>query len=199
MKAGICLTAAVAIFATPTFAKSSAPVYKPAIWEFSGDVIRSSVKCELSRIAREVKGIPAKKATAKVVVKRETTNEDVGNLGFDIPKLFTKASVSRERTVVVGEEIELVYNISVENGINCTKNNKFSAGIYDCLKSYSAMLKDKTDVSSAIKCKTQVDVKRVVSSKTGLKVWVIDVGPSGSATEKAVYSFEVSVPAPAKN
>ncbi|MBM7322709.1 hypothetical protein JS562_06165 [Agrobacterium sp. S2] len=199
MKSVISIVAAAALLATPSFAKSSAAIYKPAIWEFSGDVIRSSVKCELSRIAREVKGIPPKKASAKVTVKRETTNEDVGKLSFDIPKLLTKAFASRERTVVVGEEIELIYNISVENGVNCWKNNKFSAGIYECLKSYSAMLRDKTDVSSSIKCKTEVNVKRVVSSESGLKVWVIDLGPSGSATEKAVYSFEVSVPAPTKN
>lgn len=198
MKSIISIGTAVALFATPSFAKSSAAVYKPAIWEFTGDVIRSSVKCELSRIAREVKGIPPKKATAKVTVKRETANEDLGKLSLDIPELLTKAFASREQTVIVGEEIELIYNISVENGVNCSKNNKFSAGTYDCLKPNSAMLRDKTDLSTSIKCKTQVDVKRVVSSETGLKVWVIDVGPSGSATEKAVYSFEVSVPAPSK-
>lgn len=45
MKSIISIATAAALFASPSFAKSSAAVYKPAIWEFTGDVIRSSMKC----------------------------------------------------------------------------------------------------------------------------------------------------------
>lgn len=199
MKAIVSFVAAMTVAATPVMAKSSAPVYKAEIWAFNGDVIRSSIKCDLSRVARDIKGIAPRKAQAKILVKLENTKEEVGELSFDLPKLFTKASAKREQTIVAGEEIELVYNISVENGLNCKKNNKFNTGIYDCLRDKGSILRDKSDVSSSIKCKNTIDVKRVISSQTGLKVWVIDIGPSGTASEKGVYSFEVSVPPPGTN
>lgn len=194
MKSVITFFAAVMIAATPALGKSSAPVCKPEIWEFNGNVIRSSIKCELSRVAREIKEIASNKNTAKVKVKLVNTREDSLKIPFDIPRLFAKPNYRSEKTVVVGEEIEIVYNISFENGKNCTKNNKFNAWIYDCLRDKSDIFRDKSDRSSAIKCNTSIDVKRVISSEANVKVWVIDIGPSLSSSEKGVYSFEISVP-----
>lgn len=179
------------------FAKSGAKPYKPEIWEFSSAVIRSSLKCEVGRVAKSIgKSLPAYVSRAQITVKLENSREDLKKLKFKLPFWETQGEASNEQTVTAGEEIKVVYNISKANAdANCAKNNKFRIGVYECLRDKLAIWSDQgVEASGSFSCTSSVNVKRVVSGSLGTKVWIIDVGPSGSSTEKAVYTFKVDVP-----
>lgn len=195
MKAHLCIAMIAAAFATEASAKSSVRYTSNAI-TISPAVIRASAKCEIGKFAVYLKNrVPKGMNTSRVTVKRNHEVTQSSGLTFKLPWFASKADVAGERVQVNGDVATAEYNVRSENfDANCKKYNKFNFGIYDFAVQNVDLFQLGSQGKNSISITSAIKVQSTSSGSLAFKVWVLDVGPSGSVSQKGDYTMTVEIP-----
>jgi hypothetical protein len=170
------------VFATIVFISSAQA--QQSIAKYDANVIDSSIKCELSRVAKlygpQRADGPAMQAVVNVKGTETITKKVGGNVIF---------GVNYETTSSIIRGFKGTRNINVDNSINCRKSNIVDVGLYACFKEEKSIFFSGQAITCGGGSTASADF-----SAGGKITWVLEVSLSGDYTKKREWTIDVQAP-----
>lgn len=156
------------------------------VYKYDADTIDSSIKCELSQVARLLgtakPGGPERMAIISVS-GTETTTKKIGG-GITLFGGSYETSIGRTRAA------KGTRNIHVDNKINCRKSFVVDVGLLSCFREQRRLFLE----GQTITCSDTSMASAVANAGGKFDVWVLNVNLSGDYTKKREWKIEVSAP-----
>ncbi len=164
-----------------------------AVNRFDSRTIDSSVKCELSAIARSLAQSHVDSARMKAhltITGDETMNLSGGfTIGLPLPWLPSAGgTTSNQHEIIRG--IEGDRNISVDNKINCKKSFVVDVGVISCFRDEGSFFLN----GDTITCSSKTTATGTVNASGKIQLWLVNVGPSGSLSKTRVFTVALVIP-----
>jgi hypothetical protein len=159
------------------------------VYKYDADTIDSSIKCELSRVARflgkQKPGGPAMIAIISVSGTETTTKKVGGGVG-----LFGSFGGSYETSIGRTRGAKGPRNINVDNKINCKKSFVVDVGLFSCFQEQKRLFLE----GQTISCSDTSTASSAVNAGGKFDLWVLNVNLSGDYVKKREWKIEVSAP-----
>jgi hypothetical protein len=156
------------------------------VYKYDADTIDSSIKCELSQVARLLgtakPGDPERVAIISVSGTETTTKKIGGGITFFGGSYET--SIGRTRGAKGPR------NIHVDNKINCRKSFVVDVGLLSCFREQRRLFLE----GQTITCSDTSMASSAANAGGKFDVWVLNVSLSGDYTKKREWKIEVSAP-----
>ncbi|MCZ4432046.1 hypothetical protein O3S81_20255 [Agrobacterium sp. SOY23] len=175
----------------------AAPRYYPKIWDFSKDVINSSIKCELALAIRagNYSSIKPDLLKARITTVLESTKSVGTPVGLKFPLFNIGVSGGIDTTDASSRTYRSVFNISAGNFDDCNKRNIFQTGLLDCIRDALNDMNDRQQQDAFVSCKRTITVKYTGAASATAPVWLITSGPSTTGSNQVSHSITAVVPA----
>lgn len=159
------------------------------VYKYDADTIDSSIKCELSQVARLLgtakPGGPERMAIISVSGTETTTKKIGGGV-----TLFGSLGGSYETSIGRTRGAKGQRNNHVDNKINCRKSFVVDVGLLSCFREQRRLFLE----GQTITCSDTSMASSAANAGGKFDLWVLNVNLSGDYIKKREWKIEVSAP-----
>ena len=170
----------------------SASAQSHSVYKYDSDTINSSIKCELSQVARlfRANSRDLSRMRAHIAISGEEVTSVKAGASIGLPLIFDfRGNYERKSSRLRGAKGNR--NIHVDNKVNCRKSFVVDVGILSCFTEQRRLF---TTDGQTITCSETTTATSSASADGKFGLWILNAGPSGEVSKTRTWKLDLVAP-----